>query len=804
MRTRTFLRLFTVTALAAAILLASAGLALAAPGEPTLGLAELQAKLDASPTGTLPGYLKTVLKGSMIETIPVEVLSLTGDSAASSLILFEAQGAKIEKFGGIVSGMSGSPIYIEDGGVDKVIGALSYGDAFTLSGTGLATPIESMLQLLTDYAPQMQDLSAPVLTSGRIIDSVIVSSHPQSLKSASQGGAFVAKPLSSMFIGGIRPTNRLYKNLKKRLERRGVSVVQIDTGLSASASSFETTLIPGAAVAALAARGDMWLGGLGTVTYTDDESLLAFGHPMSFLGETSLFMANAVVGGVWPSSYAPYKIGYPATLKGEFTQDRNAGIFGTVGEPPAETPVRAHAVGNGREATSAVYLSTRLLDNGEVAGEVSYAASIAGYKLFDAYSTPGSAVTTTTVVVSEGEDEYVVTITNVVDDAYDIPSSIAYDVDNSIYSLLSVLEEGVGDPHIVSVDLESEISTQRRSARIVSLMPEAALKVGDNHIDVQVLAYGAVGIQTIETTLTIPEGTPLTGTLYASSVMSGDDSEMVDSFLGGLDLPIDDSYGRQTIPQIVTDLNGTVPNDTLFVTFEPDPSMLDGEDLPPFDTPVAIETSTTAEWVLADSAELLAPALTVETYPAPVSFGGYAEIYGEVVGPEKDTTVTVYATPYGGEEELVDTVLATYDEEMDELVYDSSIEDLETNTTIRVHVDGTKDFAPADATTEIKVRALVFVKSSSKSVRYGKTVTLTASVLQGTAAGTVSFQYYDTRTRKWKAIGRTKTLVASSPGYSRATTSWKVLRGTHKVRVLFNGSPANTVTGSGSLNIRAK
>ena len=290
-----------VVLLAAVLLLAAAPVALAAEGEPTLGLAALQARLDASPSGSVMGYMKTVLRGSTIETIPVEVLALTGDTPGSSLILFTASGPRIDAIGGIASGMSGSPIYVEDDGVWKVIGALSYGDYFTLGGTGLATPIESMLQLITDYSPRAVGLTRPVLTSGRLIDRVIVSAHPEKLSAASAGGAFVARPLGSVFIGGLRPGSGAFERLSTALAKRGVTVTRTGSHLSAGASTFSTDLLPGAAVSALAARGDMWVGGIGTVTYADGDDVLAYGHPAYWTGSTDLYMANAWIAGVWPS-----------------------------------------------------------------------------------------------------------------------------------------------------------------------------------------------------------------------------------------------------------------------------------------------------------------------------------------------------------------------------------------------------------------------------------------------------------------------------------------------------------------------
>ena len=43
--------------------------------------------------------------------------------------------------------MSGSPVLVRDGAVDKVVGALSMGDIFATNGLALATPIQDMLSV---------------------------------------------------------------------------------------------------------------------------------------------------------------------------------------------------------------------------------------------------------------------------------------------------------------------------------------------------------------------------------------------------------------------------------------------------------------------------------------------------------------------------------------------------------------------------------------------------------------------------------------------------------------------------------
>ena len=57
-------------------------------------------------------------------------------------------------------------------------------------------------------------------------------------------------------------------------------------------------------------QGDMTLGALGTVTWTDDKgNVLAFGHPFMQRGNSNFFMTKAWVLGVVPNMQSSYKVG---------------------------------------------------------------------------------------------------------------------------------------------------------------------------------------------------------------------------------------------------------------------------------------------------------------------------------------------------------------------------------------------------------------------------------------------------------------------------------------------------------------
>ncbi len=92
----------------------------------------------------MSGVGRTVLRGREIQEFDVEVISVLEDgNMGQSLILIKVSGDLIDQSGGIASGMSGSPIYIDG----KLIGAIGYGWQMSDHRIGMVTPIEDMLNL---------------------------------------------------------------------------------------------------------------------------------------------------------------------------------------------------------------------------------------------------------------------------------------------------------------------------------------------------------------------------------------------------------------------------------------------------------------------------------------------------------------------------------------------------------------------------------------------------------------------------------------------------------------------------------
>ena len=247
------------------------------------------------------GYAKTVISGDTIETFPVEVLGVTGSDSMGYQILIRAGGQVMERSGGIAQGMSGSPVYIDG----RLAGAIAYGTAFTDPHYCLLTPIQDMLDILDKPEPH-RNAAAPLLPKG-----------------------------TPMLAGGFTPAG--LSALRDGLQPYGLTVA--DTGVSGTYSS-DKDLEPGSSVGAALIQGDLTLGALGTVTWTDERGrILAFGHPFMKRGDADFFLTKTWVLASLPNLQTAYKVGNIGAAAGTISQDRNAGIAGQIGRLPAYIPL---------------------------------------------------------------------------------------------------------------------------------------------------------------------------------------------------------------------------------------------------------------------------------------------------------------------------------------------------------------------------------------------------------------------------------------------------------------------------------
>jgi SpoIVB peptidase S55 len=275
--------------------------------------------------------------GRGIQRFEVEVLGVLKRYAPrQDLILARVSGAGLEN-SGIIAGMSGSPIYIDD----KLVGALAYGWPFSKDPICGITPIQSMLDIR--HAPA----GPPVPIGGSAAQTTaLLASFAQGHFSERFGellrpfsvpaaGDATPLPLPVSFGGAIGP-GRLFERVA---ESAGWMAVPSGAAAPAAASGEATALRPGSAVAAQLLSGDMDLSATGTVTWVEGNALLAFGHPFLSMGPVSMPMARAEVLTVLPSVFRSFKFAATGPVLGSISQDRSTGILGSFGARAPMVPI---------------------------------------------------------------------------------------------------------------------------------------------------------------------------------------------------------------------------------------------------------------------------------------------------------------------------------------------------------------------------------------------------------------------------------------------------------------------------------
>jgi len=288
------------------------------------------------------GTAYTVLVGSKPEAIDLEILGVLRDAIGpgKDMILARLLGTKAE-YDGVVSGMSGSPVYIDG----KLVGAIGFRiGQFTKEPIAGITPIAQMLEVAKeDDRSSIPSVAAS--TSDGTQDSL--NSAP-ALAAAQPTSASTAMPWSTGADSEVHPietplvfdgfSSQAIQMFQQRFHTYGLTPV---SGLgSATPNAVDPApVVPGSAISAIIVSGDFDMAATCTVTYVDPKRLLACGHPITRFGDVSLPMTKAQVVATVPSSLEPMKIINTTETVGSFTQDRESGILGVFGKKANMIPV---------------------------------------------------------------------------------------------------------------------------------------------------------------------------------------------------------------------------------------------------------------------------------------------------------------------------------------------------------------------------------------------------------------------------------------------------------------------------------
>lgn len=471
------------------------------------------------------GYAKTVILGRDIQTFDIEILGVIKDGRQSEgRILAKASGDVIEQSGGVLQGMSGSPVYIDG----YLIGAVSGGWKNIDNRICIITPIGDMLKIwqLPDeksqrkapqidlkeaFAEKTADDTGQVSAKEESIVSDILNTpavqsdepsavdNNQDSPAKSEEAAPAENMATPLMVGGL--SGRGLEFLGQQLEP--YNMVPYNSGVGAGINDFNPSGIePGSSVGVQLVRGDISIAAIGTVTAVDGNKVLAFGHSFLHRGNVGYFMTEADIISTASGVNNGFKIGVPGKAVGTINQDRESGVAGRLGYFPQVVPMQV-AVDDKGTASNNRY-DVQLAYHEELipalAATIAYNAM---EKSMDT-STEGTVKINFEIATNDGGGDKIKR-----DNMYYAAQNVSQLSINELADVLSALCSNTSkEADIYNIKVNVEIDNKRNTASIIELKPEkTTVKPGDTvNLKLKLKPYRQA-VEELVVPFKIPEGT---------------------------------------------------------------------------------------------------------------------------------------------------------------------------------------------------------------------------------------------------------------------------------------------------------
>ena len=390
----------------------------------------------------------------------------------------KASGDVINKTGGVLQGMSGSPVYIDG----KLVGALAAGLKEMSPYTFFITPIESMLPLWSMPDPkavnkyQQVNLKVPEEKS----EADVTVEEVKEVEEVGDTKTNVEVPSVESPIADTNETKLSSEQLPTLyldgFDSNGIQYLSnnldINNFYAASANNSETKidynakLEPGSPVGVAVVYGDFSVGATGTVTAVDGKKILGFGHSFTHAGNVNFFMTDAsIIGSVSGENGSGVKVANVGNIIGRINQDRDAGIAGILGSFPSVVPITVKindkSLGKSEVYNASIAYNENLIPR--LGAAIAYTALS---KTADslAESTVDVNFTIKTNVLQSGKLERANTFYNTAD-----VGQVA--VMELMQALNLVCSNTSAESDIFGINVDMSLDNERRTASLVSAVP---------------------------------------------------------------------------------------------------------------------------------------------------------------------------------------------------------------------------------------------------------------------------------------------------------------------------------------------
>jgi len=312
----------------------------AAAGDPIMPLSQVRPGMQCT------GY--SVVRGTEISSFDVEILEVVdGDASGQGpRLLVRVSGPAVDGTG-VGPGFSGSPVYCrDDQGTQRNAGAISESLGEYGGDVVLATPIEAILGAPADAPASRGEAAAPSGANAKRASRRRGAGARHRRARRARAIMARAKPLATpLTVSGV--STAMGRALERAGRRAGRPVLAAPAG---PLSTFPPQpMRPGASVGVSYSMGDIQIGAIGTVAYTDDDRVWAFGHPFEGAGARRLFLQDAYVYRVIdnpvaiPDAASTYKYASLGHTLGTISNDERDAVAGRTGALPPSVPIRVFA-----------------------------------------------------------------------------------------------------------------------------------------------------------------------------------------------------------------------------------------------------------------------------------------------------------------------------------------------------------------------------------------------------------------------------------------------------------------------------
>lgn len=292
----------------------------------------------------MKGFGRTVMKGTKIEKFDAEVLGvLKNTNPGRDLILCRLSGLNLDKTG-VIAGMSGSPVYVDN----KLLGAVAYAWAFGKEPIAGVTPFGQMHGFVESFErrdlaekaqPRRIGLHAPIRIGDTEFKSVTISEGFEDATPTAADGLWMTPLRTPLAATGFTPHS--LSLLRKKFP--GAGMVPMQGGAAAAKIAEEeknTQLEPGGPLAVSLVRGDFDLSGIGTVTHIEGDRVYGWGHPFFGLGRCEFPLLTGYIHTIYPRQSVSFKMGSPLREVGVINADVSTCIAGWLERKADMMPVR--------------------------------------------------------------------------------------------------------------------------------------------------------------------------------------------------------------------------------------------------------------------------------------------------------------------------------------------------------------------------------------------------------------------------------------------------------------------------------